>query len=186
MKDLKEYIIEGVFDVDDNIDNLELIDLYSLIKDRIKTINYQYNWLGITHFLDNKKCNKFTKNHNIEPLKTIKGKKMSSALLSNLLPIILKEIIVNKDFITHKDDTSYAWRSVEISSKIIEDNDLIIHNDPNAKSYMASSYGHAQKYVAFSIVMKKGALLIYYDTVSNLSNFKLDGPGAGYISIRLV
>ena len=101
-------LYESILDIDDNIDNFELVYLYSLIKDKIKTINYQHTPLGFTHFNNEIACKKYIKDHKLETLKTVNGKEASSGkILINLLPAILQKIIVNKDFITHKNDYSY-------------------------------------------------------------------------------
>lgn len=186
MKDLKEYITEGVFDVDDNIDNFELVDLYSLIKDRIKTINYQYTALGFTHFNNESACKKYIKDHRLETLKTVNGKEATSGkILINLLPAILQKIIVNKDFITHKNDDSYMEQSIKVSSDFFKDNGLIAEYDNNHRGY----FKHPKKYLYIGIEMKRGALCIYYDSTDELPNtmrvFSQSAKGMGYVSIRL-
>lgn len=188
MRNLKEYIVEGVFDIDDNIDNFELIDLYSLIKDRIKTINYQYTSLGFTHFNNENACKKYIKDHRLETLKTVNGKEATTGkILINLLPAILQKIIVNKDFITHKNDDSYMEQSIKVSADFFKDNGLIAEYDNNARSY----FKHPQKYLYIGVEMKRGALCIYYATSDELPNTIKAHPssghkGEGYVSIRLI
>lgn len=188
MKNLKEYISEGVFDVDDNINNFELIDLYSLIKDKIKTINYQYTSLGFTHFNNEKACKKYIKDHQLETLKTVNGKEASSGkILINLLPAILQKIIVNKDFITHKNDDSYMEQSIRISSEFFRDNGLVAEYDNNARGY----FKHPKKYLYIGIEMKCGDLRIYYDSTEELPNTikahsRYGFKGEGYVNIRFI
>jgi len=188
MKDLKEYIIEGVFDVDDNINNFELVDLYSLIKDKIKTINYQYTSLGFSHFNDEKACKKYIKDHHLETLKTVNGKEASTGkILINLLPAIFQKIIVNKDFITHKNDDSYMGQSIKVSSDFFEENGLIAEYNNDPRGY----FKHTKKYLYIGIEMKRGALCIYYDSTDELPSSIKAHPssghkGEGYVSIRFI
>lgn len=187
MKNLKEYISEGVFDVDDNINNFELIDLYSLIKDKIKTINYQYTSLGFTHFNNEKACKKYIKDHKLETLKTVNGKEASSGkILINLLPAILSKIIVNKDFITHKNDDSYMEQSIKVSSEFFKENGLIAEYNNNQRYFK-----RLDKYLYIGVEMKRGALCIYYDSTDELPNTIKTHPssgykGKGYVSIRFI
>lgn len=187
MKNLKEYIDESLFDVDNNINSLELIDLYSLIKDRIKTINYQYTSLGFTHFNNESACKKYIKDHRLETLRTVNGKEATSGkILINLLPAILQKIIVNKDFITHKNDDSYMSQSIKVSSDFFRDNGLIAEYDNNA----TRNFKHPRKYLYIGVEMKRGALCIYYATSDDLPNTIKAHPssghkGEGYVSIRL-
>ena len=180
MKSLKN-ILEGVFDVDDNINKLELIDLYSLIKDRIKTMNYTYNYLGVTHFFDEKKCNAYIKKHNIQPLKTTSGKLVTGGkLFTAILPALLKDIYVFTDFINHKDDRSMVEKSAIISSTFMEDNDLIKDHDDHRPYHVANK-------VYITTEMKKGTLVISYGTTNNIDNVSSGRMmHAGQVRIRLI
>lgn len=186
--DTMKSLYESLLDIDNNINNFELIDLYSLIKDKIKTINYQYTSLGFTHFNDEKACKKYIKDHHLETLKTVNGKEASSGkILINLLPAILQKIIVNKDFITHKNDDSYMEQSIKISSEFFRDNGLVAEYDNNARGY----FKHPKKHLYIGIEMKRGALCIYYDSTEELPNTIKAHPssghkGEGYVSIRFI
>lgn len=183
MIDLKEYINEGIFDDD----NLELTDLYSLIKDRIKTINYQYTSLGFTHFNDENACRRYIKDHHLETLKTVSGKEASTGkILINLLPAIFKNIIVNKNFIEHKDDDSYMSQSIKVSADFFKDNELIAKSESDNRTFK-----RLRKYLYIGVEMKKGALCVYYDCSDNLPNMIKPRPssghkGEGYVSIRFI
>lgn len=164
MKNLIEYINEGIFDVDNNIDKIEITDLYTLIKDKIKTLTYSYNYLGVTHFLDEKKCNAYIKKYNIEPLKTTSGKLATGGkLFGAILPALLKEIHVFSDYIDHKEDKSMIEKSAIISTKFIKDNNLIKDPDEH-RPY------HVNKFVYITTEMKRGALVISYGTTNNIDN----------------
>jgi hypothetical protein len=180
MRSLKE-ILEGVFDIEDNIDKLELIDLYSLIKDRIKTMNYSYNYLGVTHFFDEKKCGAYIKKHNISPLKTVDGKLATGGkLFTAILPVLLKDIYVFTDFINHKDDNSMVEKSAIISSKFMEDNNLIKDKNDHRPH-------HVQDKVYITVQMKKGALIISYGTTNNIDNVSSNRMvHAGQVRITLI
>ena len=180
-------LYESILDIDDNIDNFELVDLYSLIKDRIKTINYQYTPFGFTHFNNERACRKYIKDHRLETLKTVNGKEATTGkILINLLPAILQKIIVNKDFITHKNDDSYMEQSIKISSDFFEENGLIAEYSNNPRGY----FKRTRKYLYIGIEMKRGALCIYYDSTDELPNTiktHSDGyKGQGYVSIRFI
>lgn len=180
-------LYESILDIDDNIDNFELVDLYSLIKDKIKTINYQYTLLGFTHFNNESACKKYIKDHKLETLKTVNGKEASSGkILINLLPAILQKIIVNKDFITHKNDDSYMEQSIKVSSEFFKENGLIAEYNNNLRYFK-----RMKKYLYIGIEMKRGALCIYYDSTDELPNTIKTLPssgykGKGYVSIRFI
>lgn len=180
-------LYESILDIDDNIDNFELVDLYSLIKDRIKTINYQHTPLGFTHFNNESACKKYIKDHKLETLKTVNGKEASSGkILINLLPAILQKIIVNKDFITHKNDDSYMEQSIKVSSEFFKENGLIAEYNNNQR-YFKRLY----KYLYIGVEMKRGALCIYYDSTDELPNTikahtNSGYKGQGYVSIRFI
>lgn len=180
-------LYESILDIDDNIDNFELVDLYSLIKDKIKTINYQYTSLGFTHFNNEKACKKYIKDHKLETLKTVNGKEASSGkILINLLPAILSKIIVNKDFITHKNDDSYMEQSIKVSSEFFKENGLIAEYNNNQRYFK-----RLDKYLYIGVEMKRGALCIYYDSTDELPNTIKTHPssgykGKGYVSIRFI
>ena len=180
-------LYESILDIDDNIDNFELVDLYSLIKDKIKTINYQYTSLGFTHFNNEKACKKYIKDHKLETLKTVNGKEASSGkILINLLPAILQKIIVNKDFITHKNDDSYMEQSIKVSSEFFKENGLIAEYNNNQRYFK-----RLDKYLYIGVEMKRGALCIYYDSTDELPNTIKTHPssgykGKGYVSIRFI
>ena len=183
----KSVLKESILDIEDNISDFELTDLYSLIKDRIKTINYQYTSLGFTHFNNESACKKYIKDHRLETLKTVNGKEAPTGkILINLLPAILQKIIVNKDFITHKNDDSYMTQSIKVSSDFFRDNGLIAEYDNNASGY----FKHPRKYLYIGVEMKRGALCIYYDTSDELPDsirsMSHGHKGMGYVSIRLV
>lgn len=186
--DTMKSLYESILDIDNNIDNFELIDLYSLIKDKIKTINYQYTSLGFSHFNDEKACKKYIKDHHLETLKTVNGKEASTGkILINLLPAILQKVIVNKDFITHKNDDSYMEQSIKVSSDFFEENGLIAEYNNDPRGY----FKHTKKYLYIGIEMKRGALCIYYDSTDELPSSIKAHPssghkGEGYVSIRLV
>lgn len=181
-------LYESILDIDDNIDNFELVDLYSLIKDRIKTINYQYTSLGFSHFNNESVCRKYIKDHRLETLKTVNGKEATTGkILINLLPAILQKVIVNKDFITHKNDDSYMEQSIKVSSDFFKDNGLIAEYNNDPRGY----FKHTKKYLYIGVEMKRGALCIYYDSTDELPNTIKTHPssghkGEGYVSIRLV
>ena len=180
-------LYESILDIDDNINNFELIDLHSLIKDKIKTINYQHTPLGFTHFINESACKKYIKDHKLETLKTVNGKEASSGkILINLLPAILQKIIVNKDFITHKNDDSYMEQSIKVSSDFFKENGLIPEYSNNQRYFKRS-----KKYLYIGIEMKRGALCIYYDSTDELPNtiktHSSNGhKGQGYVSIRFI
>lgn len=181
-------LYESILDIDDNIDNFELVDLYSLIKDKIKTINYQHTPLGFTHFNNEIACKKYIKDHKLETLKTVNGKEASSGkILINLLPAILQKIIVNKDFITHKNDDSYMEQSIKVSSEFFKENGLIAEYNIDPQRY----FKRMKKYLYIGIEMKRGALCIYYDSTDELPNTIKTHPsngykGKGYVSIRFI
>lgn len=181
-------LYESILDIDDNIDNFELVDLYSLIKDKIKTINYQYTSLGFTHFNNESACRKYIKDHRLETLKTVNGKEATTGkILINLLPAILQKVIVNKDFITHKNDDSYMEQSIKVSADFFKENGLIAEYNNDPRGY----FKHTKKYLYIGVEMKRGALCIYYDSTDELPNTIKAHPssghkGEGYVSIRLV
>lgn len=181
-------LYESILDIDDNIDNFELVDLYSLIKDRIKTINYQYTSLGFSHFNNESACRKYIKDHRLETLKTVNGKEATTGkILINLLPAILQKVIVNKDFITHKNDDSYMEQSIKVSADFFKENGLIAEYNNDPRGY----FKHTKKYLYIGVEMKRGALCIYYDSTDELPNTIKAHPssghkGEGYVSIRLV
>lgn len=180
-------LYESILDIDDNIDNFELVDLYSLIKDKIKTINYQYTPFGFTHFNNESACKKYIKDHKLETLKTVNGKEASSGkILINLLPAILQKIIVNKDFITHKNDDSYMEQSIKVSSEFFKENGLIAEYNNNQRYFK-----RMKKYLYIGVEMKRGALCIYYDSTDELPNTikahtNSGYKGQGYVSIRFI
>lgn len=186
--DTMKSLYESILDIDNNIDNFELIDLYSLIKDKIKTINYQYTSLGFSHFNDEIVCRKYIRDHHLETLKTVNGKEASTGkILINLLPAIFQKIIVNKDFITHKNDDSYMEQSIKVSSDFFEENGLIAEYNNDPRGY----FKHTKKYLYIGIEMKRGALCIYYDSTDELPSSIKAHPssghkGEGYVSIRFI
>lgn len=153
MKTLYESLLD---DEETLMKNTDLIDLYSLIKDKIKAMSYVYFSLGYTHGFDTKKCLKLASKD--EVLKTINGKTMNpGGTLGKIMPIFLKQIIVNPQFITHNFDESYMKSSAEQTFNYVVANDLRNHKD------LDRAYTGAQRFPYFYVEMRNGALYIYYD-----------------------
>lgn len=153
MKTLYESLLD---DEETLIKNTELTDLYSLIKDKIKAMSYVYFSLGYTHGFDTKKCLKLASKD--EVLKTINGKTMNpGGTLGKIMPIFLKQIIVNPQFITHNFDESYMKSSAEQTFNYVVANDLRNHKD------LDRAYTGTQRFPYFYVEMRNGALYIYYD-----------------------
>ena len=153
MKTLYESLLD---DEETLIKNTELIDLYSLIKDKIKAMSYVYFSLGYTHGFDTKKCLKLTSKE--EELKTINDKTLNPGrILGKIMPIFLKQIIVNPQFITHNFDESYMKSSAEQTFNYVVANDLRNHTDLDRARTCAKRFPY------FFVEMKNGALYIYYD-----------------------
>lgn len=157
--------------LDDNLeDSFELIDLYSLIKDKIKYISYKYTSLGFSHNLKINQCLKMVDKN--DELKTINGKTLTSGkTLGKILPLFLKKIIVDKDFITKTNDTSYLQSSAKTTSQFIKDNNLA-----------------DTSYYIF-IEMKNNSLYIYYGFDEDIKqciafNNRIESRGNGYVRIR--
>ena len=176
MKTLYESLLD---DEETLIKNTELIDLYSLIKDKIKAMSYVYFSLGYTHGFDTKKCLKLSSKE--EVLKTINGKTMNpGGTLGKIMPIFLKQIIVNPQFITHRDDDSYMKSSAEQTFNYVVANDLRNHAD------LDRARTGTKRFPYFFVEMHQGALYIYYnwDTKPNTSKGFLSERGNGRIIIR--
>ena len=176
MKTLYESLLD---DEETLIKNTELIDLYSLIKDKIKAMSYVYFSLGYTHGFDTKKCLKLSSKE--EVLKTINDKTMNpGGTLGKIMPIFLKQIIVNPQFITHRDDDSYMKSSAEQTFNYVVANDLRNHAD------LDRARTGTKRFPYFFVEMHQGALYIYYnwDTKPNTSKGFLSERGNGRIIIR--
>lgn len=132
----------------------ELIDLYTLIKDKIKSMNYTYTSLGFSHGFDVKKCIQLSSKDEI--LKTIDGKTLNpGADLGKMISIFLKQIIVNPDFINHKNDQSYMEKSAKQTF------DYSVMNDLN--NWKDGGYNNLGEDIPYFFVeMKRGNLYIYY------------------------
>lgn len=132
----------------------ELIDLYTLIKDKIKSMTYTYTSMGYSHGFNIKKCIQLSSKDEI--LKTINGKTLNpGADLGKMISIFLKQIIVNQDFINHKNDKSYMEKSAKQTFDYSIMNDLI--------NYDEGHYTNFGKDVPYIFVeMKKGNLYVYY------------------------
>lgn len=132
----------------------ELIDLYTLIKDKIKSMNYAYTSMGYSHGFNVKKCIQLSSKDEI--LKTINGKTLNpGADLGKMIAIFLKQIIVNPDFINHKNDKSYMEKSAKQTF------DYSIMNDLN--NYDEGHYTNFGKEVPYIFVEMKGNnLYVYY------------------------
>jgi hypothetical protein len=153
MKTLYESLLD---DEETLMKNTDLIDLYSLIKDKIKAMSYVYFSLGYTHGFDTKKCLKLASKD--EVLKTINGKTMNpGGILGKIMPIFLKQIIVNPQFITHNFDESYMKSSAEQTFNYVVANDLRNHTD------LDRARTGTKRFPYFYVEMRNGALYIYYD-----------------------
>lgn len=171
MKNLKESLLD---DVDSQLNNFGVIDLYTLIKDKIKALTYNYRVWSYSHALDINKCISLSDSNEI--LKTIDGQTLKTGKeFGRILPLFLKQIIVEKNFINKRDDDSYLKSSAEQTWKFISDNKLT--NDREYYIY---------------VEMRKGVLNIYYDIDSpdiNRSiqiNPKTKSRGDGYVRIKLI
>lgn len=176
MKTLYESLLD---DEETLMKNTDLIDLYSLIKDKIKAMSYVYFSLGYTHGFDTKKCLKLASKD--EVLKTINGKTMNpGGTLGKIMPIFLKQIIVNPQFITHRDDDSYMKSSAEQTFNYVVANDLRNHAD------LDRTRTGTKRFPYFFVEMHQGALYIYYnwDAKPNTSKGFLSERGNGRIIIR--
>lgn len=148
-------LLESLLDKEDVlIRKSELIDLYALIKDKIKSMNYTYTSMGYSHGFNVKKCIQLSSEDEI--LKTISGKTLNpGADLGKMISIFLKQIIVNPDFINHKNDKSYMEKSAKQTF------DYSIMNDLN--NYDEGHYTNFGKDVPYIFVeMKGGNLYVYY------------------------
>ena len=175
MKSLYESLLD---DEETLMKNTDLIDLYSLIKDKIKAMSYVYFSLGYTHGFDTKKSFKLTSKE--EELKTINGKTLKpGGTLGKILPIFLKQIIVNPQFITHREDESYMKSSAEQTFNYVVANDLRNHA-------FLDRYVGPKKFPYFFVEMHNGALYIYYnwDTKPNISKGFTSERGNGRLIIR--
>ena len=176
MKSLYESLLD---DEETLMKNTELIDLYTLIKDKIKKMTYTYTSLGYTHGFDTKKSFKLASKG--EELRTISGKTLNpGGTLGKILPIFLKQIIVNPQFITHKEDESYMKSSAEQTFNYVVANDLRNHAD------LDRGYIGPKKFPYFFVEMHNGALYIYYDwnTKPNISKGFTSERGNGRLIIR--
>ena len=154
MKTLYESLLD---DEETLMKNTELIDLYTLIKDKIKGMTYTYTSLGYTHGFNTKKCLKLASKN--EVLKTTAGKTLDpGGSLGKFLSIFLKQIIVKQQFITHKNDDSYLKSSAEQTFNYSTINDLANHDDTEINFTQG---GKATPHIF--VEMKNGSLYIYYD-----------------------
>lgn len=152
MKTLYESLLD---DEETLMRNTELVDLYTLIKDKIKGMTYTYTSLGYSHGFDIKKCLKLASKN--EVLKTTTGKTLDpGGSLGKILSIFLKQIIVNPQFITHKNDDSYLKSSAKQTFDYSSINDLANHDDAEIRFTRGGT-----PYVF--VEMKNDALYVYYD-----------------------
>lgn len=180
MKNLYNTIKESLLDnEEDLIKNTDLIDLYSLIKDKIKKISYTYTSLGYTHTINDIAAMRIWRQRPDKPeLKTVDGKSLSgSKQLGKIITLIIEQIIVTSDFITKYNDTSYLNSSAEQTSKYLVDNNL-----------QGDYASRCEETPYVFIEMKKGILYIYYDYNDNLNTgvYGNGHRGNGYIKITLI
>ena len=135
----------------------ELIDLYTLIKDKIKSMTYTYTSLGYSHGFNVEKCIQLSSKDEI--LKTINGKTLNpGAGFGKMISIFLKQIIVNPDFINHKNDKTYMEKSAKQTFDYSVMNDL-----NNWKDGRFNNFNNLGKDVPYIFVeMKRGNLYVYY------------------------
>lgn len=154
MKTLYESLLD---DEETLVRNTELIDLYTLIKDKIKGMTYTYTSLGYSHGFDIKKCRKLASKD--EVLKTTTGKTLNpGGSLGRFLSIFLRQIIVNPQFITHKNDDSYLKSSAKQTFDYSLINDLANHEDAEIKFTQG---GKAVPHIF--VEMKNDSLYVYYN-----------------------
>lgn len=152
MKTLYESLLD---DEETLVKNTELVDLYTLIKDKIKGMTYTYTSLGYSHGFDIKKCRKLASKD--EVLKTTTGKTLNpGGSIGRFISIFLKQIIVNPQFITHKNDDSYLKSSAKQTFDYSSINDLANHEDAEIRFTRGGT-----PYVF--VEMKNDALYVYYD-----------------------
>lgn len=132
----------------------ELIDLYTLIKDEIKSMTYTYTSLGYSHGFNVEKCIQLSSKDEI--LKTVNGKTLNPGdTLGKMISIFLKQIIVNPDFINHKDDKTYMEKSAKQTF------DYSVMNDLNNRKGGGSN--NLREDIPYIFVeMKRGNLYVYY------------------------
>ena len=132
----------------------DLIDLYTLIKDKIKSMTYTYTSLGYSHGFAVEKCIQLSSKDEI--LKTINGKTLNPGVtLGKMISIFLKQIIVNPDFINHKNDKTYMEKSAKQTFDYSVANDL-----NNWKDGGFNNLGEDVPYIF--VEMKRGNLYVYY------------------------
>lgn len=152
MKTLYESLLD---DEETLVRNTELVDLYTLIKDKIKGMTYTYTSLGYSHGFDIKKCRKLASKD--EVLKTTTGKTLNpGGSLGRFISIFLRQIIVNPQFITHKNDDSYLKSSAKQTFDYSSINDLANHDDAEIRFTRGGT-----PYVF--VEMKNDALYVYYN-----------------------
>lgn len=133
----------------------ELIDLYTLIKDKIKSMAYTYTSLGYSHGFNVEKCIQLSSKDEI--LKTINGKTLNpGATLGKMISIFLKQIIVNPDFINHRNDETYMEKSAKQTF------DYSVANDLNNRTDGGFNNNLGEDVPYIFVEMKRGSLYVYY------------------------